>query len=256
MTIFYCDCFSGISGDMFLGALLDAGLPVDVLSDGLRRLNLPEFEGVAAQTVHKGALRATQLVFDLHEHDHHQADHDHEHGDQHHHHHHAQRGLHEITHLIEDSGLPSPVQQTSLKIFGKLAEAEAAVHGCPVEEVHFHEVGATDSILDIVGAAIGLHYFAIQAVYSSPLPMSQGHVHTEHGLLPLPAPATLELMRMARATTVASPATVELVTPTGAAILAALGQFVQPDMKIERVGVGAGQRDLPWPNVMRVMVGE
>ena len=247
MSVLYCDCFSGISGDMFLGALLDAGLPIDAVSAGLNRLHLPEFEGVTARTVHKGALRAMQVAFTLSRHH----DHEHDHAIEHSHH----RGLNDITHLIEHNDLPEAVQNNSLRIFRKLAEAEAVVHGCPIEEVHFHEVGAVDSILDIVGAAIGLEYFAVKQMYASPLPLSQGQVQTEHGLLPLPAPATLELMRMAGATTVASPATVELVTPTGAAILAALARFTQPGMKIERVGVGAGQRDLPWPNVMRVLVG-
>ncbi|MHB0987658.1 MAG: nickel pincer cofactor biosynthesis protein LarC [Bellilinea sp.] len=240
MTILYCDCFSGISGDMFLGALLDAGLPVEHLSEQFKRINLPEFQGVTAEKVHKGALAATLLKLDIHEH---QEEHDH------------YRHLGDIRHLVESSSLSDAVRQTSLKIFQKLAEAEASVHGTAIEEVHFHEVGAVDSILDIVGAAVGLEYFDIQSVFSSALPLGTGQVNTQHGLLPLPAPATLELIRMAQAPVVASKATVELVTPTGAAILAALATFRQPDMNLKQVGIGAGRRDLEWPNVLRALMG-
>jgi pyridinium-3,5-bisthiocarboxylic acid mononucleotide nickel chelatase len=279
-NILYCDCFSGISGDMFLGALLDAGLPIEVLSEQLKMLKLHEFQGVSAEKVHKGALAATLLNLDIHEHHehpaedenaehehaghshhdeehaHHHHDEDHPHQDEHAHaHQHETRHLSDITALIQNSGLPDAVQHTSLGIFQKLAEAEAKVHGSTLEEVHFHEVGAVDSILDIVGAAIGLHYFEIHAVYASTLPLGSGRVKTQHGLLPLPAPATLELLRMAQAPVTASPATVELITPTGAAILASLASFKQPDMKLQRVGVGAGRRDLEWPNILRVFLG-
>ena len=231
---------------MFLGALLDAGLPVNHLKTQLKQLNLPEFEDVSLEKVHKGALAAGLLTFDIHEH---RA----EHGEEHHDHH---RHLEDIRALIEASNLSERVKQTSLKIFQKLAEAEAKVHGIAVEEVHFHEVGAVDSILDIVGAAVGLEYFDIQSVFSSALPLGSGEVKTQHGLLPVPAPATLELLRMAQAPITPSPAKVELVTPTGAAILATLATFSQPEMRLKRVGIGAGRRDLAWPNVLRIMIGE
>jgi uncharacterized protein (TIGR00299 family) protein len=247
MTILYCDCFSGISGDMFLGALLDAGLPIEHLSKQFKLLNLPEFQGVTAEKVNKGAFAATLLKLEIHEH---QEEHDHP--DNHSSHH---RHLGDIRSLIESSGLSDAVRQTSLKIFQKLAEAEAKVHGSSIEEVHFHEVGAVDSILDIVGVTIGLEFFNIQSVFSSALPLGTGQINTQHGLLPLPAPATLELMRLAQAPVVASKATVELVTPTGAAILASLAAFHQPDMKLIQVGVGAGRRDLEWPNVLRLLIG-
>jgi len=247
MTILYCDCFSGISGDMFLGALLDAGLPLEHLSKQLKLLNLPEFQGVTAEKVHKGALAATLLKLEIQAHP---EEHDHHHDHSSHH-----RHLGDIRSLIESSGLSETVRQTSLKIFQKLAEAEAKVHGSSIEEVHFHEVGAVDSILDIVGAAVGLEYFNIQSVFSSALPLGTGQINTQHGLLPLPAPATLELIRMAQAPVIASKATVELVTPTGAAILASLAAFSQPDMKLNQVGIGAGRRDLEWPNVLRLLIG-
>lgn len=157
--------------------------------------------------------------------------------------------------LIESSALSDRVKQTSLRIFQKLVEAEAKVHGSTLEEVHFHEVGAVDSILDIVGAAVGLEYFQIDAVYASALPLGTGQVWTQHGLLPLPAPATMELIRMAQAPVTTSKASVELVTPTGAAILAALAQFRQPEMSVVYTGIGAGRRDLEWPNILRIMIG-
>ncbi len=244
MNILYCDCFSGISGDMFLGALVDAGLPVEVLSEQFKKLDLPEFQDIRADKLQKGALAATQirLIFDQHLYD--------SHG------HNQHRHLGDISNLIENSGLSERIKQTSMLIFQKLAEAEARVHGTSIAEVHFHEVGAVDSILDIVGAAVGLEYFNIQAVNSSALPLGAGQVKTQHGLLPLPAPATLELLRSANAPVRSTKATVELVTPTGAAILSALAQFHQPDMKLAHVGIGAGQRDMEWPNILRIFIGE
>ena len=246
MTILYCDCFSGISGDMFLGALLDAGLPLDHLVDQYQHLDLPEFTDVTVERVHRGTLSAALLKLNIHE------DHDSAGHDTHDHH----RGLSDIQKLIESSDLADDVKQVSLKIFHKLAEAEAKVHGCSVEEVHFHEVGAVDSILDIVGAAVGLHYFNIHAVHASALPLGTGQVKTQHGLLPLPAPAALELLMSAQAPVVPSTAKLELVTPTGAAILAALATFSQPNMRLKRMGIGAGRRDLEWPNVLRVLIGD
>lgn len=271
MAILYCDCFSGISGDMFLGALLDAGLPVEHLAEQFQLLDLPEFHGVTAGKVQKGALAATLLNLEIHNHSHHHHhhspedphdqhdhphdDHEHQHENHHHDHHNHNRNLHDIRHLIESSALSERVKQTSLQIFQKLAEAEAKVHGSTIEEVHFHEVGAVDSILDIVGAAVGLEYFQIDAVYASALPLGTGQVVTQHGLLPLPAPATMELIRMAQAPITTSKATMELVTPTGAAILAALAQFRQPEMSVVHTGIGAGQRDLEWPNILRIVIG-
>jgi len=148
------------------------------------------------------------------------------------------------------------VKTNSLSIFQRLAQAEGKIHGQPPEAVHFHEVGAVDSILDIVGAALGLETLGIERLYASALPWGSGQVNTQHGLLPLPAPATLELMRQAHIPLVPTTAQKELVTPTGAAILATLATFEQPAMRIVQVGTGAGRRELPWPNVMRLVVGE
>jgi pyridinium-3,5-bisthiocarboxylic acid mononucleotide nickel chelatase len=237
MKIAYVDCFSGISGDMFLSALLDAGLPFDLLRSEIAKLNLPEQVRLELTETHKGALRAASLdVIVPHSHHH--------------------RHLSDILNMIESSQLAEGVKQTAGRIFTLLAEAEARVHGEPVEHIHFHEVGALDSIVDIVGAAIGLEALGIERLYASPLPFGSGQVQTDHGMLPLPAPATLEVMRLAKAPLVPSQAQVELVTPTGAAILAVLATFERPDMVITTVGVGAGKRDLPWANVLRLMVGE
>jgi pyridinium-3,5-bisthiocarboxylic acid mononucleotide nickel chelatase len=263
MKIAYCDCFSGISGDMFLAALLDAGLPLDHLRAQLALLKLPEPFEIGVSQTHKGALVASLLEISLsphaheheHEHDHpHEHEHEHEHESPHEHAHH--RTYAEIRQLIDESGLSASVKTTSQAIFLHLAEAEGQVHGVPVDEVHFHEVGAVDSIIDTVGAAIGLEYLGIQRLYASALPLGSGQVNTQHGLLPVPAPATLRLLTAAHAAVVPSQAKVELVTPTGAAILAALATFQQPAMTLTGLGMGAGRRELPWPNVLRLMLGE
>jgi uncharacterized protein (TIGR00299 family) protein len=189
-----------------------------------------------------------------HTHDHEVQAHEvHEHTVQAHPHH---RPYSEIRELIDSSGLSPAVKTGSQAIFHCLAEAEAQVHGVPVDEVHFHEVGAVDSIIDTVGAAIGLEYLGIQRLYASALPLGSGQVNTQHGLLPVPAPATLRLLTAAHAKVVPSQAQVELVTPTGAAILAALATFQQPTMTLTGLGMGAGRRELPWPNVLRIMLGE
>ncbi|NPV56681.1 MAG: nickel pincer cofactor biosynthesis protein LarC [Anaerolineae bacterium] len=242
MSILYCDCFSGISGDMFLAALMDAGMPVEHLDAQFHVLHLVEYRGVQVEPVMRGALRASLLRLDIAP------------ADDHHHHHH--RHLGDIRRIVEESGLAPEVKATTMQVFEALARAEAAVHGATIEDVHFHEVGAVDSILDIVGAAVGLAWFDVQAVYASALPLGGGRVETQHGVLPLPAPATLELLRSAGAPLVPSTAEVELVTPTGAAILASLARFEQPAMRLQHTGTGAGGRDLPWANVLRLLIGE
>jgi len=243
MKIAYVDCFSGISGDMFLAALLDAGLPLEHLQGQLTLLNLPEPFEIGVSKVLKGAIQASLLEIKLGEHEH---EHEHDH----------HRNLADIRRLIENSHLADGVKTASLAIFQRLAEAEGSVHGVAVEEVHFHEVGAVDSIIDTVGAAIGLDYLGIQRLYASPLPLGSGQINTQHGLLPLPAPATLALLAAAHAPLVPSPAQKELVTPTGAAILATLATFEQPAMTLTGLGTGAGRRELPWPNILRLLLGE
>jgi len=237
MTIMYCDCYSGISGDMLLSAMLDAGLPLTYLEDHIVALNLKAYRGVLVQDVQKGALRALSLQWLIDEEQQH-------------------RHLGDIEEIIQSSSLPAGVKAVSLNIFQRLAQAEAQVHGTDIQHVHFHEVGALDSILDIVGAAIGLHYFGVKQLYSSALPLGSGTVQSQHGLLPLPAPAVLVLLQQAGATLHPSSAQEELVTPTGAAILSSLAVFKQPSMTLRRLGIGAGKRDLPWPNVLRLLIGE
>ncbi|RPH62824.1 MAG: nickel pincer cofactor biosynthesis protein LarC [Chloroflexi bacterium] len=237
MKIAYADCFSGVSGDMFLAALLDAGLPLDMLQADIDKLNLPEKVELRLTETHKGALRAANLEVIV----------------PHSHHH---RHLSDILEILENSQLSETVKQATARIFTLLAEAEAHVHGEPVEQVHFHEVGALDSIVDVTGVVSGLEALGIERLYASPLPYGSGTINTDHGLIPLPAPATLEVLKLAQAPLTPSSAQVELVTPTGAAILGALATFERPALTITGVGIGAGKRDLPWPNVMRLLVGE
>jgi uncharacterized protein (TIGR00299 family) protein len=250
MKYLYVDCFSGISGDMFLAALLDAGLPLDYLKGQLHRLNIPEHFDIQVKKVNKGAIQASLLDLDFGHAAQGEGHHAHDHEPTHH------RHLGDIQALIEASDLSKRVKETTLDVFQRLAEAEARVHGTTIEEVHFHEVGALDSIIDTAGAAIGLEYFGIDRVYASALPWCTGQVETQHGSLPLPAPATLELLSMAHAPVIPSSAKVELVTPTGAAILATLATFEQPAMILTGVGIGAGQRELAWPNILRLILGE
>ncbi|MCA9958924.1 MAG: nickel pincer cofactor biosynthesis protein LarC [Anaerolineales bacterium] len=237
MKIAYADCFSGISGDMFLASLLDAGLPLDVLQDGIEKLNLPEKVELRLTETRKGALRAADLEVIV----------------PHSHHH---RHLSDILDILSGSQLPDHVKQTTADIFTLLAKAEARVHGEPIEQIHFHEVGALDSIVDVTGAVIGLDALGIEQLYASPLPYGSGTINSDHGLLPLPAPATLEVLRLHQVPLVPTSAQVELVTPTGAAILGALATFERPKFVISGIGVGAGKRDLAWPNLMRLLIGE
>ena len=195
MKIAYADCFSGISGDMFLAALLDAGLPLDILRNGIEKLNLYEKVELRLSETHKGALRASMLeviVPQSHQH----------------------RHLSDILDILSASHLSDNVRQTTARIFNLLAEAEARVHGESVEQIHFHEVGALDSIVDVTGAAIGMEALGIERLYASSLPYGSGTVNSDHGILPLPAPATLEVLRLAHAPLTPSPSQFELVTPT------------------------------------------
>lgn len=233
----YFDCFSGASGDMILGALVDAGLALDDLRQALDGLNLPGEFDLRVEAVQRGALRASQMHVTTRAAP-------------------EARRLADITKLLAASRLDRGIRAKSLRIFQRLAEAEARVHGTTIEQVHFHEVGAIDAIVDIVGAVAGLERLGVEAVYASALPLGGGEVATSHGLLPLPAPATLELLAQANTPTRPGPAGVELVTPTGAAILTALAQFEQPAMRVRRVGYGAGGRDLAWPNALRLWLGE
>lgn len=236
MKIAYFDCFAGASGDMILGALIDAGFSLETLKKELAKLDLKGYELTAEK---QDRQHITGAKFDV------KIPHEHHH-----------RTLKHIRDMIVKSRLPEPVKQTSVAIFTRLAEAEAKIHNKSVDDVHFHEVGAVDSIVDIVGAAIAIHGLGINEIQASKLPLGGGSVQCAHGVLPVPAPATLELLKGIPVydTGIES----ELVTPTGAAVLSTLcrqfGQF--PNMTIQQTGYGLGQKDLAIPNLIRVMIGE
>jgi hypothetical protein len=264
--LLYFDCFSGASGDMILGALLDAGLPFGELKRALGSLAMqPSAYSVMAERVSRAGVAATKFTVVEegrgHEHPHeHRHSHSHEHPHEHahhepaHHHHHTVR---EIASLIDASAL-SPAGRTRAKaLFQRLAEVEADIHQIPVEQVHLHEVGAIDSIVDIVGAVFGLEWFGADEVVASPLNLGGGTVVCEHGTFPVPAPATARLVAGVPVYSSGTPA--ELVTPTGALLITgyAASYGPLPAMRIDRVGYGAGQRDFTGaPNVLRVLVGE
>ena len=242
--IAYFDCFSGISGDMVLGALVDAGADLGAIEAELRKLKLPGWS-ISAQNVQRRSIHATQVKVET------------AHRDQHHPASHSHRGLAEIVKMIEAAGLAPRAAERAKKIFRRLGEAEAHVHQVPIEKIHFHEVGAVDSIIDIAGAAIGFELLGIDEFACSAFDVGGGQVATEHGLLPVPAPATVELLR--GAPTHSSGIQRELVTPTGAAIATTLAtRYAEiPPMTLRGVGYGAGAANLAEkPNVLRLLVGE
>jgi uncharacterized protein (TIGR00299 family) protein len=259
--VLYFDCFSGISGDMVLGALVDAGLPLADLKRALGSLAVSGYE-VTAERVLRAGVSATQFkVIEVHGHDHvhshdHQHGHDHPHPHGHHHHDHPHRSVPEIFALIDQSALSSPGRDRAKALFQRLAEAEAAIHQMPVEKVHLHEVGALDSIIDIVGAVFALEWVGADRIVCSPLNVGGGTVRSAHGLFPVPAPATVTLL--GDAPIYSGAVQKELVTPTGALIATAYASSFGslPPMSVERVGYGAGDRDHPdTPNVLRVLIG-
>jgi len=234
MKIVYFDAFSGISGDMVIGALLDLGLSLDLLQTEFSKLPLDGYTLHQSERIQHG-IRAIKFDVSV--------------GAQQH-----ERSFRSIAAMLEVSPLSETVKTTALKIFTRLAEAEAHVHNTSVTDVHFHEVGAVDSILDIVGTAIGFEALEIQAVYTSPLPMGSGFVSSRHGTLPVPGPATAELVKGMPVRFEDGQS--ELVTPTGAAILAVIAQPGPPLFSITQVGYGAGARTLSdRPNVLRVCLG-
>lgn len=268
MAIYHLDCGSGIAGDMFLGACLDLGLPVEVLHDMVARLGLPGI-GVEARKASRGGFVGTRFRVlehgrpiegpDPEEHHHHENHHHHEHGHEHGHHHghtHGHtRGLAEIREMIQRSALAEPVKERALRLFQRLGEAEAKAHGMPVEKVHFHEVGAIDSIVDLVGAAAAVEFLAPERLTCGPVNLGSGRVRMAHGEVPIPAPATAELLR---GVPVFGGPGGELTTPTGAVILAELvDEYVElPAMILEGVGYGLGKKDLPThPNALRLLRG-
>ena len=291
MRVAYIDCFAGIAGDMLLGALVDAGVPAQVLEDATAALGLGaslriervDRSGIACTKVHvlegdhlaEAHAEMAEAHGHGHEHSHkhehahaeneahahgHSHSHEHTHDGVTHTHEHSHthgRSLSAIRRLIHDAALAGPVKQTAIRAFELLGHAEAKVHNVPVEEIHFHEVGAVDAIVDIVAASAGIHSLNAAAWHSSPINVGGGTVVCAHGTFPVPAPATADLLR--GLPTYSAHVQQELVTPTGAALLRAIDPIFgpQPEMRVERIGYGAGTRNSKdFPNVLRVSVGE
>jgi uncharacterized protein (TIGR00299 family) protein len=237
--IIYFDCPSGAAGDMIMAALVDAGAPFESLREGLHGLDLGGWE-LTRHEVRRGDFRATKVDVEID-------------GAAHHHH----RGLRDILAILERSRLPASVAEGARRIFERLADAEARVHGTTPEHVRFHDVGAVDAIVDVTGGVLGLHLLGVETVYVSPLPLGGGFVDGPHGRMPVPGPGTAELLR--GFPVVDTGVRFELVTPTGAAILTTLGRpaLRPPTMTLAAVGYGAGTRDIPGtPNVLRCFVGD
>ena len=234
--IAYFDCIAGASGDMILGALVDAGLPIETLRARLDALHLQDFD-LEAHPVAKNAFAATKVdvivADDV-----------------------PERHLGEIIEIVEGSDLDASIIEQAVAIFKKIGRAEAGIHGTSIEHVHLHELGGVDTIVDVVGALVGLDALGIERVLASPVPLGRGFIQGAHGQIPLPAPATVALLE--GVPVVGSPLEVETVTPTGAALLASLAEAFGPvpAMTLAAVGYGAGSRDLPVPNVLRLFIGE
>jgi pyridinium-3,5-bisthiocarboxylic acid mononucleotide nickel chelatase len=255
VKIGYWECPTGIAGDMCLGALVDGGLPWEYLVNSLKSLGLESEYQLTIESVMRNGQLATKVHVDLHP-QHHHSDHQHHHHDNEHDHHHT-RHLPEIEHLIQASSLPERVKNWSLRIFQQLAIAESAVHGIPPEQVHFHEVGAIDAIVDIVGTCIGLDWFDLDQLYCSALPTGGGTVKAAHGNLAVPVPAVVKLWETREVPIYSNGIQQELVTPTGAAIAVTLAQDFgdPPAMKLTKIGLGAGSKDLTIPNILRFWIG-
>jgi hypothetical protein len=251
--VLYFDCFSGISGDMVLGALIDAGLPLEEVRRALGPVLARGVE-LRAEKVLRAGVSATKFTVSP-EPSALSPDHHHDHG---HHHHHPHRSLPEIFGVIDQSSLSAAGRARAKALFQELAEAEAAIHQMPVEQVHLHEVGALDSVVDIIGAVFALEWAGADEIVCSPLNVGGGMVDSAHGHFPVPAPATLALLTKGRAPIYSGPVQQELVTPTGALIATSFaGSFgPMPPMTVERLGYGAGDRNpKETPNVLRVVIG-
>ncbi len=235
IKVAYFDCFSGVSGNMILGALLDAGLSLEDLQDELSKLNVGEFD-IKVNQVKRQGISAIHVKVDTEET-------------------HVHRHLYHIMDILEQSSLDQRVKDDTQKVFTRLAEAEATVHNTTIDQIHFHEVGALDAIVDIVGAVAGLRKLGVEKIYVSPFSLGTGFTVCAHGKIPVPAPATVELLKdkPIRYTDIET----ELVTPTGAAILSTLGDHfgTPPSMSFETIGYGAGTKELPIPNALRLFVG-
>ena len=236
MKVLYFDLIGGASGDMILGAMVDAGLSLEKLKELLAGLNLTEFD-IQAKIVDKNGFCATKVDVLVTEQP-------------------PERHLKEIKDIIQKSSLPLTVQNKAFQIFERIAETEAAIHNKSIDQVHLHELGGTDTIIDITGTLLALEHLEISKIYASPVPLGKGFIKGAHGQIPLPAPATIALLK--GIPVYGRDIDAELVTPTGAALLAELVDNFgpAPPLVLETVGYGAGGRDLPIPNLLRVLIGE
>ncbi|HEY2038788.1 MAG TPA: nickel pincer cofactor biosynthesis protein LarC [Edaphobacter sp.] len=268
MRIAYLNCFAGISGDMFLGALVDSGVPVEVLQDAVKALSLDasleiskvDRSGISSTKVQvlEGGKPAEEVAVVSAEHTHEELSHNHTHA-------HTERShppthgrsLSAIRKLIESTKLADTIKRTAIHTFELLGESEAKIHNVDIEKIHFHEVGAVDAIVDIVAASAGIHALGVDAWYASPINVGGGMVDCAHGRFPVPAPATADLLR--NIPTYSAHVQQELVTPTGAALIRTLAPSFgpQPAMRVQKIGYGAGTRNPKnFPNVLRISIGE
>lgn len=272
------ECYSGISGNMFIGALLDLGVPFEYLKNEIEKLNIDGYE-LIYKKVDKLGIDSTYFNVKLLEDEHHTHEHchnhehnddlnedKHDHGDEHehshhhehdqdnhgHHHSHVHRNLNDIKTIINGSDLSDYVKENSLKIFEYIARAESKIHGKSIDEVHFHEVGAIDSIIDAVGASVCLEYLKVNTIYASNIYKGHGFVNCAHGLFPVPAPATLEILNETSFELKQSVVESELITPTGAALLATFAKPLMSPYKSIKTSYGAGTKDFEIPNVLRI----
>ncbi|MGB9804631.1 MAG: nickel pincer cofactor biosynthesis protein LarC [Desulfofundulus sp.] len=239
MRVAYFDCFSGISGDMCLGALIDAGVDFERLAGELKKLPVEGYR-LRLEKVKQGGISAINFFVELDDQDQ------------------PERHLMDIEEIIDRSSLPEEVKEKSKRVFHCLARAEARVHDTTPEHIHFHEVGAVDAIIDVVGTVLGLHLLGVEKVIVSPLPVGRGFIQCMHGLIPSPAPATLEILSEKKVPVYGAGVEGELVTPTGAALAATLGDAFGevPPITVTRVGYGAGKKNFEHPNLLRVIIGE
>ncbi|MCX7719830.1 MAG: nickel pincer cofactor biosynthesis protein LarC [Dictyoglomus thermophilum] len=236
MKALYFDCFSGISGDMILGALIDLGIDVEKWKTELNKIPVKGYK-IEISKKQKNSIWGTDVNIIIDDH-------------------HSHRHLEDLLKIVDESGLSENIKTKAKNIFYKIAEAEAKIHNQPIDEVHFHEIGALDTIIDVLGSLILLEMLEVAEIYSSPLPLGSGFVNTAHGTIPVPAPATLEILRGIPVYKDGREG--ELVTPTGAAIISTVANFVQelPPIRVDKIGYGCGKKDFSFPNLLRVYVGE
>ena len=265
MKALYFDCSSGISGNMTLGALMELIDDPNYLVNELKKLNVDGYHIHISKTKKNGITGTyvdVHLEHDVHDHDHdHEHHHDHEHTHEHdheHHHHHEHRNLFDVNKIIDDSDIDPKAKNLAKRIFMRVAKAESKVHNETLENVHFHEVGAIDSIVDIIGTAILLCKINPDVIYSSVVNDGYGFIHCAHGMISVPVPATSEIFAASNVISRQIDVDTELVTPTGAAIIAEIASSygMMPAMNVQKIGWGTGTKDLVIPNVLKVTLGE